>query len=124
MNLNDFDHVILLAHGSTDPKWKLPFEKIHQKVLSVTGSDKCSLAYMELSEPSFETVVESLGAQCTKIAVLPLFFAVGRHLRHDVPKKIEALQIEGRTIELLPPIGDDEKIQQAMVDIVSHHLGN
>jgi sirohydrochlorin cobaltochelatase len=123
MTINDFDHVILLAHGSTDPLWKQPFEAIHDKICRESGVDYCSLAYMELTEPTFEQVVEGLDPSIKRIAVLPLFFAVGRHLRHDVPAQIAAMAGSTRDIKLLPPIGDDPRIQQTMVDIVKTHLG-
>ena len=48
------------------------------------GEDNVSLAYMELTSPSLEDAVAMLGKDIRNIAVLPLFLAVGRHLRHDV----------------------------------------
>ena len=123
MNLDEFDHVVLLAHGSTDPMWKLPFERLHKIMLKESGAKNCSLAYMELCEPSFENVILGLADSVKNVAVLPLFFATGRHLRFDVPKQIAELTTDDRVIHLLPPIGDDERIQLAMIDIVKSHLG-
>jgi sirohydrochlorin cobaltochelatase len=123
MVFSEFDHVILLAHGSTDPLWKVPFEMIYESIVSESGREKCSLAYMELSEPSLESTIEKMDESVKRVAVLPLFFSVGRHLRHDVPSMIKAMHKENLTIELLPPIGDDARIRQAMVEIVKGHLG-
>ncbi len=123
MVFSGFDHVILLAHGSTDPLWKLPFEMIYERIVSESGRERCSLAYMELSEPSLKSTIEEFDSSVRKVAVLPLFFSVGRHLRYDVPEMIKNLQREDLHIELLSPIGDDERIQQAMVDAVKGHLG-
>ncbi|MFT2112593.1 sirohydrochlorin chelatase [Marinomonas sp. 2405UD68-3] len=123
MTFSGFDHVILLAHGSTDPLWKLPFEIIYEKIVSASPREKCSLAYMELSEPSLKSTINALDASVKKVAVLPLFFSVGRHLRHDVPAMIKDLQRDDLSIELLAPIGDDDRIQKAMVDAVKGHLG-
>lgn len=119
----EYDHIILLAHGSPDPLWKLPFESLYHQVAQTYGEGNVSLAYMELTSPSLEDVVGMLGAETRNVAVLPLFLAVGRHLRHDVPTQIATLQKDDLHIELLPPIGDDALVKQAMQTVVANHLG-
>jgi sirohydrochlorin cobaltochelatase len=119
----EYDHIILLAHGSPDPLWKQPFESLYHQVSQTYGEGNVSLAYMELTSPSLEDVVATLGAEVRYVAVLPLFLAVGRHLRQDVPAQIEALQSDDLRIELLPPIGDDALVKQAMQTVVANHLG-
>ncbi len=119
----EYDHIVLLAHGSPDPLWKQPFESLYQQIAQSYGAKEISLAYMELTSPSLEDVIAGLSSDVKKVAVLPLFFAVGRHLRKDVPEQIEALQTEQLTISLLPPIGDDELVKQAMMSVVASHLG-
>ncbi|RNF49980.1 cobalamin biosynthesis protein CbiX [Marinomonas hwangdonensis] len=119
----EYDHIVLLAHGSPDPLWKQPFESLYQQIAQSYGAKGISLAYMELTSPSLEDVIAGLTSDVRKVAVLPLFFAVGRHLRKDVPAQIETLQTEQLTISLLPPIGDDELVKQAMMSVVASHLG-
>ncbi|WP_421852018.1 sirohydrochlorin chelatase [Marinomonas sp.] len=119
----EYDHIILLAHGSPDPLWKQPFESLYHQVSETYGEGNVSLAYMELTSPSLEDVVAILDAEVRHVAVLPLFLAVGRHLRQDVPAQIESLQREDLRIELLPPIGDDALVKQAMQTVVANHLG-
>lgn len=119
----EYDHIILLAHGSPDPLWKKPFEALYEQAVEFYGSDHSSLAYMELTTPTLEDVVGQLDQKIKRVAVLPLFFAVGRHLRQDVPAQIDALQNEHLRIDLLPPIGDDELVKQAMYTAIARHLG-
>lgn len=119
----EYDHIILLAHGSPDPLWKEPFESLYKQVSQVYGEGNVGLAYMELTSPSLEDVVAGLTEDSRKVAVLPLFLAVGRHLRHDVPAQIDALQRDGLQIELLPPIGDDVLVKEAMQTVIANHLG-
>lgn len=119
----EYDHIVLLAHGSPDPLWKQPFESLYQQIAQSYGAKDISLAYMELTSPSLEDVIAGLSSDVKKVAVLPLFFAVGRHLRKDVPAQIETLQTEQLTISLLPPIGDEELVKQAMMSVVASHLG-
>ena len=119
----EYDHIILLAHGSPDPLWKEPFESLYQDVCHIYGEGNVSLAYMELTSPSLEDIVAGLTESLRMVAVLPLFLAVGRHLRHDVPAQINALQREDLQIELLPPIGDDSLVKEAMQAVIANHLG-
>lgn len=88
--------LILLAHGSSDPKWRAPFEQFRDALVPRLGTP-IRLAYMELCEPSLEaTVAELSEGGIHQIEVLPLFFAAGRHLRKDVPAQIDALKAEPR----------------------------
>ncbi|MDB4837065.1 CbiX/SirB N-terminal domain-containing protein [Marinomonas sp.] len=119
----NFDHIILLAHGSPDPLWKQPFELLYAEVTKVYGTERSSLAYMELTSPTLEDAVAALSSDVKNLAVLPLFLAVGRHLRHDVPKQIKALQHDQLHIELLSPIGDDSIVKNAMRTAIAQHLG-
>ncbi|ADZ91399.1 cobalamin biosynthesis protein CbiX [Marinomonas mediterranea] len=125
MQLNSFDHIILLAHGSPDTKWKEPFEVITSNIVEKVGSDRVSLAFMELTTPTLEDVIQSLPVSKQKLAVLPLFLAVGRHLRQDVPAQIEDIsQAQNRDITLLPPIGDDNAVRDAIEQSIIGRLSN
>ena len=114
------DPLILLAHGSRDPRWRAPFDEL---AASLAGrlDTPLRLAYMELCEPSLESVAAELAADGYHRAdVLPLFFAAGRHLREDVPRQIEALGIEHATLtlELLAPVGEHPAFVDALASII------
>ena len=119
----EYDHIILLAHGSPDPLWKEPFESLYSQISQMYGADNSSLAYMELTTPTLEDAVAALSSNVKRVAVLPLFLAVGRHLRKDVPSQIEALQRSDLEIKLLPPIGEDTLVQNAIQTAIAQHLG-
>ncbi|MEP0074303.1 MAG: CbiX/SirB N-terminal domain-containing protein [Marinomonas sp.] len=119
----EYDHIILLAHGSPDPLWKEPFESLYSQISQMYGADNSSLAYMELTTPTLEEAVAALSSNVKQVAVLPLFLAVGRHLRKDVPSQIEALQRSDLEIKLLPPIGEDTLVQSAIQTAIAQHLG-
>ncbi|MBM6550031.1 sirohydrochlorin chelatase [Marinomonas ostreistagni] len=114
MQLNQFDHIILLAHGSSDERWKIPFEQLLTRVTGEVSADKVSLAYMELCQPTVEEVLSTLSQDKANIAVFPLFFAQGRHLRKDVPEQLAHLNNEHRSLTLLDPIGHDPEVVAAM----------
>lgn len=117
--------LILLAHGSSDPAWRAPFERFHE-ALAARMQTPLKLAYMELSEPSLESSVAELAAAGIRRAeILPLFFAAGRHLRKDVPAQVEALRANHPDIELvlLPPVGEHPAFIDALAAVVAEQAG-
>ncbi|NMT64867.1 sirohydrochlorin chelatase [Marinobacter orientalis] len=120
--MNHDPRIILLAHGSSDRRWCQTFEKLATPTLdSVPGS---RIAYMELAEPSLETIIsEGKNDGITTFTIVPLFLAAGRHLRKDVPGMIEELQDNHDvTITLAPPIGENPQLGNAIRDVVTQEL--
>lgn len=75
---------------------------------------------MELSTPDLFDACRSAAKEGYEaIRVLPLFLAIGRHLKKDVPAMIETLQAElDIPIKLLPPIGEHPALRKAIHEIV------
>lgn len=119
------DALILLAHGSRDPRWRAPFDEL-ASTLATRVERPLRLAYMELCEPSLESTAAELdGAGCQHADVLPLFFAAGRHLREDVPGQIAALQAEHPqlSLQLLAPVGEHPAFVDALAAIIEGRAG-
>lgn len=117
--------LILLAHGSSDPNWRAPFEYFVE-ALAERLTTPLRLAYMELSEPSLETTVAELAeAGVERAEILPLFFAAGRHLRKDVPGQVEALTAAhpGVDLTLLAPVGEHPAFVEALAAVVAEQAG-
>ena len=114
--------IILLAHGSSDPRWCETFEKLASPTLdSVPGS---RIAYMELAEPSIDAVVaEGVENGTRTFTIVPLFLAAGRHLRKDVPGMIAELEkAHDVSITLAAPIGENPELGDAIRDVVRQEL--
>lgn len=117
--------LILLAHGSRDPRWKAPFESLAE-TLAGRLSTPLRMAYMELCEPSLEATVAELSDNgIARADILPLFFAAGRHLREDVPGQITALgeAHPGIALTLLPPVGEHPAFVDALAGIIDERAG-
>jgi sirohydrochlorin cobaltochelatase len=114
--------IILLAHGSSDARWCETFEKLAEP--TVESIENAAIAYMELAEPSLDTIVNrAKGQGVEQFTVVPLFLAAGRHLRKDVPAMIEKLEAEhGVTIRLAEPIGKNPRLGLAIRDVVNEEL--
>lgn len=114
--------IILLAHGSSDKRWCETFEKLAEPTLS--SIDNARIAYMELAEPSMDTVIgEAVSRGNKDVVIVPLFLAAGRHLRKDVPAMIAELEkTHGARIRLAPPIGENPLLGEAIRDVVMLQL--
>lgn len=110
--------LIMLAHGSSNASWSDAFFIMTQSVRSDCAD--AVLAFMELSSPDLYDACRSAAKEGYEaIRVLPLFLAVGRHLKKDVPAMIEKLQEElSIPIKLLPPIGEHPALRKAIHEIV------
>ena len=116
--------LILLAHGSRDPNWAKPFQMLSANLKREHPNRKIELAFMELSEPSLNTVLTGYLEQgIVEVEVLPIFFAAGRHLKEDVPKMLKTFS-ETRNVKvtLLGPIGEWPEFQNLLLEAINIHL--
>ena len=124
--MTDYRHVILLAHGSRDPRWRAPFEKLCCEVQEEAGANRVSLAYMEFVPPTLlDAARAGLNNGVTSISVVPLFMSAGAHIADDVPKQIAEVRAEcpQLNIELLPPVGEDPRLQQLLRTMALEAIG-
>ena len=105
--------LVLLAHGSKEPRWCAPFERIAQELQKELGVQRLRLAYMEFIEPTLMDVAhECVQQMALNLRLLPLFMAVGAHLATDIPEQVALVrrQFPQITVEVLPPIGEDARV--------------
>lgn len=121
--------VLLLAHGSSDPQWRIPFQTLLAHLQQQSPEQVIELAYLELSTPLLEDAIQQhIQRGVTNIDIIPLFFSAGRHLRQDVPALLNDLIAEwakkGRHLhlQLHAPVGMHPKVLQAIGQVVSDSL--
>ena len=119
--------LVLLAHGSKDPRWRIAFERIVEAVQGQSGKTKVQLAYMEFIEPTLMDVArECVGQQILRLRILPLFLSVGAHLMTDVPEQVNEVraQFPQLEVEVLVSVGEDPRlarlIQQIVIEGLTH----
>jgi sirohydrochlorin cobaltochelatase len=112
--------IILFAHGSRDPQWRLPIEAVARQITQRQPGNLVSCAYLELCLPSLpDAATDLIAAGARKIRVFPLFLGVGKHAREDLPLLISELRAAhpSVTVELLPTAGESDKLISLMADI-------
>ena len=85
------DALLLVAHGSPDPDWRVPLERIHARVSALAPERRIVLAYMEFLEPSIADAAARLVAEgATRIRVVAMLLSGGgRHFKRDIPALVE-----------------------------------
>ena len=116
MNTLQKSGIILFAHGSRDPQWRLPFEAILQSMRD-QHPGPTALAFLECMEPRLPDAIEVMAQNgLHHINVIPVFLAVGSHVRKDLPLLLDDARAKhpGLKITSSAAIGEQVEIQQAI----------
>ena len=109
--------IVLFAHGARDPEWARPFEKIRDRVRASRPECPIGLAYLEVMAPTLAEAIGMLADEgASSITVFPLFMAQGGHLKHDLPKLLDAIRATHANlpISLETAIGEVPEILEAI----------
>jgi sirohydrochlorin cobaltochelatase len=112
--------VILFAHGSRDPLWRLPIDAVAQSMRQRWPDLPVACAFLELTTPDLGTVVEQLMAEnLTRLRIVPMFLGVGRHAREDLPKLVDEIcqAYPQMVFELTPSVGEHPAMTALLGDI-------
>lgn len=112
--------IILFAHGSRDPQWRVPIEAVALQIAARQPKTLATCAYLELCEPSLpQAAINLIAAGASKLRVFPLFLGVGKHAREDLPLLIDAVRLAHPdvTVELLPTAGESPQLTALMADL-------
>lgn len=114
--------VILFAHGSRDPLWRLPIDAVAQRMQHQWPDLPVACAFLELTTPTLPEVVEQLMKQGLEhLRIVPMFLGVGRHAREDLPQLVEDLRQAYPQVafELMAAVGEHPAMTALMADIAA-----
>jgi len=108
--------LLLFAHGSSDPAWAQPFERIRDAVAQSRPGMPVALAYLERMSPSFaEGIAHLVASGATEVTVAPLFLAPGGHVKSDLPALADtARKKHGVNIRILSSLGESAAMIEAI----------
>ena len=112
--------IILFAHGSRDPQWRVPIEAVAAQISARQPETLVRCAYLEICVPSLlEAAAELVAAGARQLRIFPLFLGIGKHAREDLPLLIEQIRTAHPDvqIDLLPAAGEYEQLTTLMADI-------
>jgi len=112
--------LVVFAHGSRDPEWRRPFDRLVDTLRSEGVADPVRLAFLQFEEPTLEAAVdEAVEAGAGRVRVWPLFVAPGAHVKRDLPERIAKVRRRHPDVEIdaADPVGDDPRLFETLVAI-------
>jgi len=107
--------IVLVAHGSRDPEWSRPFERLAAALEKKLPATAVALSYLEhgpsLEEALLALVAKGVGA----IRVVPLFLGAGGHVKQDIPGLVAAAN-PGVPVTVDTPIGEQDQVLEAIAE--------
>ena len=113
-------NTILFGHGSRDPAWRIPIDRVAERMRAIDPQCGVRCAFLELTEPDIKQVATELIANgVTHITVLPMFLGVGRHAREDLPLLVQELQLKYPKVEfeLKPSVGEEPLVIEVLAKL-------
>lgn len=109
--------LILFAHGSRNPVWRRPFERLLKNIVK-RGECPAVLAFGEFMSPGLVEAAQTLAAAGVKKAVIvPLLLGGGLHVRSDLPRlAAQARAASGIKLRVARAIGEDAAVLNAIAD--------
>jgi sirohydrochlorin cobaltochelatase len=111
--------IVLFAHGSRDPEWAGPFERI-ASILS--KQFLVAVAYLELMRPTLDEAVAALGAAgASSIRIVPVFLGQGGHVKQDLPRLVANAAAARPALRLIleEPIGEQPAVIEAIAAAIA-----
>ena len=108
--------VVLLAHGSPDPRSSEATHALAATLQSRTFGTTVRAAFIQHDEPNLTSAVEELTAEGhADIIVVPAFLSGATHVKRDVPAAVDATErATGLSLHVTDPIGPDGMLLAAL----------
>ncbi|MEV0769836.1 sirohydrochlorin chelatase [Nocardia salmonicida] len=114
--------LIAVAHGSRDPRSAATMAAVVAEVAAARPDTPVRLAFLDLSAPSVDEVVDDLAAQGhTDVIVVPLLLGSAFHARVDLPALLADATRRHSRLQLTqaPVLGPDPLLISALADRVA-----
>lgn len=110
--------LLLFAHGSRDPAWRLPLDAVCQRI-AAQHPGRCELAFLEFMQPELSDALQALAqAGERSIVVVPLFWASGKHIKTDLSEAV-AHFVHAHPdvgVRVATALGEAQAVQVALAD--------
>jgi sirohydrochlorin cobaltochelatase len=113
------DGIVLFAHGSREPEWARPFERIAARLRT---EFLVELAYLERMKPTLDEAVALLASKgARRVRIVPVFLGAGGHVREDLPKLAAGARARHPGVEIVleQTIGERQEVTDAIAAVIS-----
>lgn len=111
--------LIAVAHGSRDTRSARTMRAVAERVRAASPGLDIRLAFLDLSEPLLDTVIDRLASEgCRRAVAVPLLLGDAYHSRVDLPALLAAAEARHPGLELRQAdvLGTDPRLVSAVRD--------
>ncbi|MFE9135665.1 sirohydrochlorin chelatase [Streptomyces sp. NPDC007355] len=106
--------LVAVGHGSRDPRARATLERLLDRVRELRPGLDARLAHIELNAPLLDATLAGLAVEGRDAVLVPLLFAPGYHVTHDLPAAVAATpHLRARVAE---PLGAHPLLVEALAD--------
>ncbi|MFC8794067.1 sirohydrochlorin chelatase [Streptomyces cinereoruber] len=106
--------LVAVGHGSRDPRARATLLRLLDRVRELRPGLDVRLAHIELNAPLLDETLAGLAAEGREAVLVPLLFAPGHHVTHDLPAAVAA--VPGLRARVAAPLGAHPLLAEALAD--------
>jgi sirohydrochlorin cobaltochelatase len=114
--------IILFAHGARDARWSLTLRELEALVRVRVPEAHVDVAFLEFQLPTLPSSIDAaLAAGARVIDLMPVFWASGGHIAHDLPPLLDQLRARHPAMQLrvLPVLSELPGMLDFIADAVA-----
>ncbi|MER7910676.1 CbiX/SirB N-terminal domain-containing protein [Streptomyces sp. NPDC096068] len=104
--------LVAVGHGSRDPRARATLLRLLDRVRELRPGLDVRLAHIELNAPLLDETLAALAAEGREAVLVPLLFAPGHHVTHDLPAAVAAAP--GLRARVADPLGAHPLLTEAL----------
>ncbi|MFE5509106.1 sirohydrochlorin chelatase [Streptomyces sp. NPDC056529] len=104
--------LVAVGHGSRDPRARATLLRLLDRVRELRPGLDVRLAHIELNAPLLDETLAGLAAEGREAVLVPLLFAPGHHVTHDLPAAVAAAP--GLRARVAAPLGAHPLLVEAL----------
>ncbi|MEV6250479.1 sirohydrochlorin chelatase [Streptomyces sp. NPDC051742] len=106
--------LVAVGHGSRDPRARATLNRLLDRVRELRPGLDVRLAHIELNAPLLDATLAELAAESRDAVLVPLLFAPGYHVTHDLPAAVAA--VPALRAHVAEPLGAHPLLVEALAD--------
>ena len=114
------DTLLLFAHGARDPEWRTPVDAMALAMGAALPQVRVAVAFLEFMSPTLPEAIDAAArAGAVRVAIAPLFWAEGGHLKREVPELLAQVQARHPQLRLerWPVLGASPEVLAALAGV-------
>jgi sirohydrochlorin cobaltochelatase len=118
--------LILLVHGSKDPAWMEPFEKLRDDVAARSPGVRVEIACLQFRGPDVKEAVSGLAEEGVReIVIVPVFISALGHVLKDVPVAVEEAEkkFPNLKVTVTEALGETPEVMKSMREALARVAG-